>query len=251
MNIHLDGCAALVTGAQQGIGRAVAAALAGAGADVAVNWLDDAEAAEATAAEVRAAGRRAELFQGDVADVAATAAMVAAVAERFGRLDILVNNAGIFPRAAFMELTEATWDAVHGVNLKGAAFCGQAAARAMIAGGRGGAIVNISSSAIRGAPRGTHYSASKTGLIGLTRSMALELAAHGIRVNAVAPGLTDTAQPRYGNTEQQLAEAAAAMPMGRMGRAEEIAAAVVFLASPGASFITGEVLQANGGVYMA
>ena len=242
---------ALVTGAQQGIGRAAAIALAKAGADVAINWLDDETAAQETADAVRDAGRRAVLFQANIAGVAASAQLVADVAAQFGRLDVLVNNAGIYPRAPFLDLTEALWDSVHAVNLKGAAFCGQAAARVMIVGGLGGAIINLASQAIRGAVNGVHYSASKAGLVGLTRSMALELAPHGIRVNAIAPGLVDTAQPRGGSTEEGLLELAAAIPLRRMGRSDEIADAVVFLASEQSSFMTGEVVQINGGSYMA
>ncbi len=249
--MSLAGRVALVTGAQQGIGRAAARALAAAGADVAGTWRDDAAAAAATEAEVRAAGRQAFLVRADIADVAESARMVEAVLRRFGRLDILVNNAGIFPRAPFLEMTEALWDGVHSVNLKGAAFCAQAAARAMIAGGAGGAIVNMASMAVRGSPRGAHYSASKAGLVGLTRAMALELAPHRIRVNAIAPGLIDTAQPRQGSTEEGLAALAAAIPLGRIGQAAEIADAVVFLASDGAAFMTGEVVHINGGAYMA
>jgi len=157
----------------------------------------------------------------------------------------------VFPRSPFLELTEREWDLVLGVNLKGGFLCAQAAARAMVAAGRPGAIVNISSSAVRGDPRGVHYSASKAGVIGLTRSMALALAPHRIRVNAIAPGLTDTAQPRYGNTEEQIAARALEIPLGRMAQPEEIARVAVFLASDEASAMTGAVVHANGGVYLA
>jgi 3-oxoacyl-[acyl-carrier protein] reductase len=249
--MSLSGKVALVTGAQQGIGRAACVALAEAGADVVINWLDDAAMAAATQAAVEATGRRAVLVQADVADTAASTDMVACAVAAFSRLDILVNNAGIYPRMPFLELTEALWDSVLGVNLKGAAFCAQAAAREMVASGRGGTIVNVTSQAIRGAPRGAHYSASKAGLVGLTRSLALELAPHAIRVNAVAPGLVDTAQPRGGFSEDGLVALAATIPLARMGRAPEIADAIVFLASEQSSFMTGAVMHVNGGTYMA
>lgn len=240
----------LVTGAQQGIGAACAAAFAAAGYDVAINWLDDEAAAEAVAAAVRSAGRRAVLVRGDVGAVAGCDAIVAATLAAFGRIDGLVNNAGIFPRSPFLEMTEAEWDRVLAVNLKGSAFCARAAARAMVAAGTAGVILNLSSSAVRGTPVGVHYSASKNGVVGITRSMALALAPHGIRVNAIAPGLTDTAQPRDGGTEEEVQALGRSNPLGRMGLPGEIAAMAVFLASDQAAWITGQVYHVNGGGYM-
>ena len=241
----------LVTGAQQGIGAAAARAFAAAGHDVAVNWLDDRDAAEALAADIAAAGRRAVLVQGDVGTAASCAALVQAAIDGLGHIDVLVNNAGIFPRVDFLDMTEAEWDRVLGVNLKGSAFCAQAAARHMVAAGIRGVILNLSSSSVRGAVLGVHYAATKTGVIGITRSMALALAPHGIRVNAIAPGLTDTAQPRHGNSEAELAVMAKAVPLGRMGRPEEIAGLMTYLASDGAAWITGQVYHINGGAYLA
>jgi 3-oxoacyl-[acyl-carrier protein] reductase len=171
--------------------------------------------------------------------------------KELGPPDVLMNNAGVFPRSEFLELDEREWDHVLGVNLKGSFLCAQAAARAMVAAGRPGAIVNLASSAVRGDPRGVHYSASKAGIIGLTRAMALALAPYRVRVNAIAPGTTDTAQPRYGNTEAQLLERAKLIPLGRMAQPDEIARVAVFLASEEAVYVTGEVIHANGGVYMA
>jgi 3-oxoacyl-[acyl-carrier protein] reductase len=247
----LSGKAALITGAQQGIGKAIAIAFAQAGADVAINYLDGTAQAEEVAAAVRAAGRKAVLVQGDVSATGTPAKLVEATVAAFGKIDIHVNNAGVFPRVPFLEMKESDWDFVHAINLKASCFCAQAAARAMIAAGTQGTIISMASSAIFGAsPRGVHYSASKGGIVSLTRAMALELASHKIRVNAIAPGLTDTAQPRYGHTEEDLAQRAAAMPLGRMGKPEDIANVAVFLASEKSSFMTGQTVHANGGIFM-
>jgi NAD(P)-dependent dehydrogenase (short-subunit alcohol dehydrogenase family) len=240
----------LVTGAQQGIGEAMAVAFAAAGYDVAVNWLDNEAAAEAVADRVRALARRALMVRADVARLEQITGMVESTLHGLGRLDVLVNNAGVFPRVPFLDMTEADWDFVVDVNLKGSAFCAQAAARAMVAAGRGGSIINLSSRSLAGSVLGVHYSATKAGVVGLTRAMALALAPHGIRVNAIAPGLTDTAQPRYGNTEAELQEMARAVPLGRMGTPADIAALGVFLASDAATYITGQVHHINGGAYM-
>jgi 3-oxoacyl-[acyl-carrier protein] reductase len=200
---------------------------------------------------VRQAGRRAALLGGDVAAPGTPDRLVADTVAALGRIDILVNNAGIFPRVAMLDMTEADWDIVHAVNLKAGFFCAQAAARAMAAAGTAGVIVNLASSAMFGAsPRGVHYAASKGGVVSMTRAMATELASHRIRVNAIAPGLTDTAQPRYGMTEAEIAARGAAIPAGRIGQPADIAAVAVFLASDAASFITGQVIHANGGQFM-
>ena len=240
----------LVTGAQQGIGRAIAIEFAAAGADVAVNWLDDEDAAERVAGEICGHGRRAMAVRADVARLEQVQSMVDAAEDALGPIDILINNAGVFPRVPFLDLTEGDWDYVLDVNLKGSCFCAQAVAKTMVAAGRTGVIVNLTSgAAFRSSPRGVHYVASKGGVLSMTRAMALELAPYRIRVNAIAPGLTDTAQPRYGGSEAELAEAARAIPLGRMARPEEIARAAVFLASDDAGFVTGQTLHVNGGSY--
>ena len=240
----------LVTGAQRGIGRAVAVRFAAAGADVALNFLDDKAATESAAAEITALGRRATTIAADISKPAQARRLVADAERALGPIDVLVNNAGIFPRAPFLDLTEDTWDAVLDTNLKATFVCAQEAARRMVAAGRPGAIINLSSGApYRGSMRATAYMASKLGIVGLTRGMARELAPHGIRVNAVAPGITNTAMPRLGNTEEALAALGRSNPTGRLAEPEDIADVVVFLATDDARHLVGQLIHVNGGDY--
>jgi len=240
----------LVTGAQRGIGRAIAVRFAEAGADVALNYLDDKAGAEAAAAEITALGRRATTLHADIARPPDARRLVADAERALGPIDVLVNNAGIFPRTPFLELTEDTWDAVLDTNLKSTFVCSQEAARRMVAAGRPGVIVNLSSGApYRGGTRSTAYMASKLGIVGLTRGMARELAPHGIRVNVVAPGVTNTAMPRLGNTEEALAALARANPSGRLAEPVDIADVIVFLATDAARWVVGQLIHVNGGDY--
>jgi NAD(P)-dependent dehydrogenase (short-subunit alcohol dehydrogenase family) len=242
----------LVTGAQQGIGRAVALRFAQEGADVALNFLDDQPAAEAGAAQIATLGRRCCMVQGDISKPQEVRRLVATAERDLGPIDVLVNNAGIFPRAAFLEMTEDLWDAVLNTNLKGAFVCAQEVTRRMVAAQRPGVVINLASGApYRGSLRATHYMASKLGIVGLTRGMARELAPHRIRVNAVAPGVTNTAMPRLGNTEEGLAELARRLPVGRLAEPEDIADVIVFLATDEARHIIGQLIHVNGGDYLA
>ena len=250
LSTSLAGKCALVTGAQQGIGRACALSLAAAGANVAINWLDDEDAAQSICDEVAKLGRKVIKLQGSVASKSEAVQIVDEANSRLGGLHILINNAGVFPRSDFLELEEEEWDQVHNVNLKGSFLVAQATARIMVASSTRGAIVNISSSSVRGHVLGVHYSASKTGILGLTRSMALALAPHKIRVNAIAPGITDTAQPRYQFSENEMREQSELVPLGAMAQPGDIADIVAFLASDASRFMTGELVHANGGLYM-
>ena len=244
---ELSGKVALITGAGQGIGRAFALGFARAGAAVVASDVLG-ENAERTAQEVQQAGGEAIGLRLDVSKRAEVEAAVAAAVERFGRLDVLLNNAGIFPRAAALELDDATWDAVLSVNLKGTFLCSQAAARVMVEQGEGGRIVSLTSrSAYQFTPRGTHYAASKAGIVAYTRNLAIELAPYKITVNAIAPGLTDTAQPRYGMSEEELAEAGESVPLGRIAQPEDMVPTALFLCGPGGAYITGQVHHVNGG----
>ena len=246
----LTGNVAVVTGAQQGIGQAVALAMAKAGAHVVVNYLDDADAAEETATAAREPGVKADPVEADISSPAGVESLMKA-ADALGGVSILVNNAAVFPRSPFLEMAESEWDLVLGVNLKGSFLCTQAAAKRMVDAGRAGAIVHLTSgAAFRGSPRGAHYVSSKAGVIGLTRAVALELAPHGIRVNAIAPGLTDTAQPRYGMTENEISAKAATIPLPGLSTPGDIANTAVFLASNAASRISGQTIHVNGGDYL-
>lgn len=225
-------------------------ALGRAGLTIVANYLDDADAAASLVDELAEAGAACHLVQGDLADVTRIEALMAA-ADRLGGADVLVNNAAIFPRMALLDLSEEMWDRTMTINLKAPFLCTQVAARGMVDRGRGGAIVNLTSSAAyRGSPKATHYVTSKAGLIGLTRATALELAPYRIRVNAVAPGLTDTAQPRYGMSEDEIAAASQLVPLGHLAAPSDIASVIRFLVSDESSHVTGQTWHVNGGQYL-
>lgn len=244
----LNGRIALVTGASQGIGRACALALAKEGATVALAARNEAKLAEVQA-EIEAAGGKAAAFALDVASEESIAAGAKAIEERFGKIEILVNNAGITRDVLAMRMKRADWDDVLQTNLTGAFLLTQAVLRGMMK-NRWGRIINISSVVGRTGQAGqANYAASKAGMIGMTRSLARELASRGITVNAVAPGYIETAMTSALNEEQTKAMLAA-IPLGRAGTDAEIAHAVVYLASEGAAYVTGHVLDVNGGMFM-
>ena len=245
--MELKGKAALVTGGSRGIGRAVCLELARRGACVAVNYAGNAAAAEETVESCKAMGVDAFSVQADVADAAACDAMVKEVLSRFGRLDILVNNAGITRDGLMPMLKDADWDAVLDANLKGAFHCMRAAYRPMMK-QKYGRVVNLSSIVgLRGNAGQANYAASKAGLIGLTKSMAKELAGRNVTVNAVAPGFIDT-DMTAALPEKARESMLASIPMGRLGQGEDVAKAVAFFAGDGAGYVTGQVLCVDGGM---
>ena len=252
----LEDKVALITGGRRGIGYATALIFGAEGAHVALADLDQVDVKRA-AARIAERGSRAIGLPADVSRQDQAEALVSQTVAEFGRLDILVNCAGIIARSSVMEATEAQWDSVLGVNLKGTFFCSRAAADHMVARGGGGAIVNIASvAAAKARLDSVVYSASKAGVTAVTRAFALELAPHGVRVNAIAPGPTDTDMVRVARTEEELermwrGELKAhrlPVPIGRILTAEDQAKAALFLASDLASGVTGQVLYVDGGL---
>jgi 3-oxoacyl-[acyl-carrier protein] reductase len=248
--LRFAGKTALVTGASRGIGRAIALRLASEGADVVVNYRANAQAAESVAAEIQAIGARATVMQADVAVREDAERMVQDTVAAWGRLDILVNNAGITRDTLIMRMSEDDWDAVIDTNLKSAFLVTKAALRPMLR-QRGGRIINITSiSGVIGNAGQANYAASKAGLMGFTRSTAREVASRHITCNAIAAGVVDT-EIWQGVPQSAIDAMMQLIPAGRKGTPEDIGEAVAFLASDGASYITGQVLNVDGGLVMA
>ncbi|MGK6320738.1 SDR family NAD(P)-dependent oxidoreductase [Sphingomonas sp. DT-204] len=248
----LENKTVLVTGASAGIGRAVAVGCAKHGANVAINFARDAAGAEATVAEIEALGRKGVAIQGDVADPETATDFVARATAALGRVDVFVNNAGICPFHAFLDMPVETLDRTMRVNLHGAYFMVQAAARQMVAQGDGGSIIAMSSiSALVGGEYQTHYTPTKAGVLSLMQSTAIALGKHGIRCNALLPGtiltdinkddLADEGKRRYMESR---------VPLGRLGQPEDMVGPTVFLASDLARYVTGAALLVDGGMFV-
>lgn len=245
----MDARVALVTGGSRGIGAATARRLARDGFDVAVNYRSGEREAAAVVRDVKGLRRRGIALRADVSKAGDVAALVARTVRELGRLDVLVNNAGVYERRGLDETTPEDWDLRLATNLSSCFYAAKAAIPQLRVAG-GGRIVNVTSVlAFRGTPHGVEYTAAKAGIVGLTRALALELAKDRILVNAVAPGPIDTAI-LAGDTPEARARRIEAIPLRRVGRPEEVSAAIAFLVGPGGDYITGQVLHVNGGVLM-
>lgn len=249
MEAPLTGKIAVVTGGSRGIGRAICLRLASMGAQVAVNYVSNPLAAQETVALIEAAGGKALLSRFDVADSAQVQSALEAIIEECGGIDILINNAGITRDGLLMKMKEEAWDQVLDTNLKGAFTCIKAVSRVMMK-RRWGRIVNIGSVVgFTGNAGQVNYAAAKAGLVGLTRSVARELASRSITVNGVAPGYIDTDMTSELSAEVK-AKVLAEIPQGSMGSAEDVAGAVAYLVSEDARYVTGQFIQVNGGMFM-
>lgn len=247
--MHLDGKVTIVTGASRGIGRSVAIEMAKLGAKVVINYAGNEAAAEEVKNIIVAAGGQAIVVKADVGNVEAVDAMVKETINTFGKIDILVNNAGITRDNLLMRMKEEDWDAVMNINLKGVFVCTKAVSRIMMK-QKSGKIINMTSVVgVMGNAGQANYSAAKAGVIGFTKSMAKELASRGITVNAIAPGFINTDMTAV-LSEQVKEDLAVKIPVGRLGSPEDVAAAVAFLASDLASYITGQTLNVDGGMLM-
>jgi len=243
---ELTGKVALVTGGGRNIGAAISRALADAGAAVAVNTRKSREDAEAVVAEIRSGGGQAELFMADIAEVAAVKRMVADVIGRFGKVDLLVLNASVRKETPFLEIGEEEWRSIMGISLDGSFRLAQACIPSMLKAGGGSIVMLGGTQALSGAKGRVHGSVAKHGMVGMTRALAREFAEQNIRVNCVAPGRMQTVRAA-GRTVPSDPKG---IPMGRLGEAREIADVVRFLCGPGASYVTGQLIYANGGLVM-